>query len=88
MSEQNNFDVIVVGAGNAAMSAVFTFGGLGINENAQVVDPLDRALPGLHATGEVTGGFFHYNYPGGAGLMRGAVFGKRAGAHAAIFVQS
>lgn len=61
----------------------FTFGGLRINGNAQVVDLLGRPIPGLYATGEVTGGFFYYNYPGGAGLMRGAVFGRRAGTHAA-----
>jgi tricarballylate dehydrogenase len=61
----------------------FTFGGLRINGDAQVVDLLGRPIPGLYATGEATGGFFYYNYPGGAGLMRGAVFGRRAGTHAA-----
>ena len=62
---------------------MFTLGGLRINGNAQVVDLLGRPIPGLYATGEATGGFFYYNYPGGAGLMRGAVFGRRAGTHAA-----
>jgi tricarballylate dehydrogenase len=61
----------------------FTFGGLGINTDSQVVDTLGRAIPGLYATGEATGGFFFYNYPGGSGLTRGAVFGRRAGKHAA-----
>jgi len=28
-------------------------------------------------------GLFHSNYPGGTGLMSGAVFGRIAGAHAA-----
>jgi tricarballylate dehydrogenase len=27
--------------------------------------------------------FFHGNYPGGTGLTAGAVFGRRAGTHAA-----
>ncbi len=63
----------------------FTFGGLKINGDAQVVDLLGRDIPGLYATGEVTGGFFYYNYPGGAGLMRGAVFGRRAGTNAAKY---
>ena len=63
----------------------FTFGGLHINTDAQVVDVLGRAIPGLYATGEATGGFFYYNYPGGSGLTRGAVFGRRAGTHAAAF---
>jgi len=39
-------------------------------------------IPGLYATGEITGGFFYFNYPAGAGLMRGAVFGRIAGEQA------
>ena len=35
----------------------------------------------------MTGGFFYHNYPGGAGLMRGAVFGRLAGTHAARFAR-
>jgi tricarballylate dehydrogenase len=31
----------------------------------------------------MVGGLFHHNYPGGSGLMSGAVFGKIAGANAA-----
>jgi tricarballylate dehydrogenase len=37
----------------------------------------------LYACGEMVGGLFHVNYPGGTGLMSGAVFGRLAGAHAA-----
>ncbi|MCZ6728767.1 MAG: hypothetical protein O7C61_03570, partial [SAR324 cluster bacterium] len=40
-------------------------------------------IPGLFACGEMVGGIFHYNYPGGTGLMSGAVFGRIAGASAA-----
>jgi succinate dehydrogenase/fumarate reductase flavoprotein subunit len=36
------------------------------------------AIPGLHAAGELVGGLFYFNYPGGTGLMNGAVFGKIA----------
>ena len=61
----------------------FTFGGIRINADAAVVDYLERPIPGLFATGEMTGGFFYLNYPAGAGLMRGAVFGRLAGTHAA-----
>ena len=32
-------------------------------------------IPGLYACGEMVGGLFHGNYPGGTGLMSGAVFG-------------
>jgi tricarballylate dehydrogenase len=31
----------------------------------------------------LVGGLFYHNYPGGSGLMAGAVFGRRAGASAA-----
>jgi len=58
----------------------FTFGGLQTNKHAQVLDTMDNPIPGLYATGEIQG-LFYYNYPGAAGLMRGAVFGRIAGAH-------
>ncbi len=61
----------------------FTYGGLRIDEQAQVVDVAGRTVDGLWATGELTGGFFFHNYPAGSGLMRGAVFGRLAGAAAA-----
>lgn len=67
----------------ATVGITFTFGGIRINTNAEVVDYLERPIPGLFATGEMTGGFFYLNYPGGAGLMRGAVFGRIAGTNAA-----
>jgi tricarballylate dehydrogenase len=68
-----------------SLGITFTFGGLRINPHAEVVDYLERPIPGLFATGEITGGFFYLNYPAGAGLMRGAVFGRIAGTHAAQF---
>ncbi|MNC97263.1 Fumarate reductase flavoprotein subunit precursor [compost metagenome] len=40
-------------------------------------------IPGLFAAGELVGGIFWFNYPGGSGLTNGAVFGKIAGASAA-----
>ena len=63
----------------------FTFGGIKINACAEVVDVVDEAIPGLFAAGEVVGGIFYFNYPGGSGLTSGAVFGKVAGASAAAF---
>ena len=62
----------------------FTFGGIEINEQSQVLDGRGRVMPGLYAAGEITGGFFYHNYPVGSGLMRGAVTGRIAGAHAAL----
>ena len=61
----------------------FTFGGLKIDTNTQVQDNSDMPIPGLFAAGELTGGLFYNNYPGGSGLMSGAVFGKIAGENAA-----
>ncbi|GAA4046343.1 FAD-dependent tricarballylate dehydrogenase TcuA [Arthrobacter methylotrophus] len=61
----------------------FTFGGLKVNENAQAVDESGTPIPGLYAAGEMVGGLFSGNYPGGSGLTSGAVFGRLAGSHAA-----
>jgi tricarballylate dehydrogenase len=61
----------------------FTFGGLKIDESAQVLDRTDRPIPGLYACGESVGGLYYFNYPSGTGLTAGAVFGRIAGAGAA-----
>ena len=60
----------------------FTFGGLRIDSNAAVLNTDYRPIRGLYAAGELVGGLFYFNYPGGTGLMSGAVFGKIAGASA------
>jgi tricarballylate dehydrogenase len=57
----------------------FTFGGLRINSDAQVLNTDYQPIRGLYAAGELVGGLFYFNYPGGTGLMSGAVFGKIAG---------
>ena len=61
----------------------FTFGGLKIDEAARVIDGDGAPIAGLYAAGELVGGLFWGNYPGGTGLMAGAVFGKIAGTAAA-----
>jgi tricarballylate dehydrogenase len=62
----------------------FTFGGLRIVANTgQVRDTEDRPIEGLYAAGELVGGLFYHNYPGGTGLTSGAVFGRTAGEAAA-----
>jgi tricarballylate dehydrogenase len=65
----------------------FTFGGLRVDGTCRVLDTEDRSIPGLYAAGEMVGGIFYNNYPGGSGLMSGAVFGKLAGESAAAFVK-
>jgi tricarballylate dehydrogenase len=64
----------------------FTFGGLQINTSGEVQDMTDQSIPGLYAAGELVGGLFYENYPGGTGLMSGSVFGKLAGESAAAYV--
>ena len=60
----------------------FTFGGLRINTDGQVVDTDLKPITGLYAAGECVGGIFYFNYPGGSGLTTGSVFGKLAGTSA------
>jgi tricarballylate dehydrogenase len=62
----------------------FTFGGLRITpDRAQVVSTEGTPIPGLFASGEIVGGLFFHNYPGGTGLTAGSVFGRIAGEAAA-----
>jgi len=60
----------------------FSFGGLKIDTSARVIDTDGAVIPGLYAAGELVGGLFYFNYPGGTGLMNGAVFGRIAGTSA------
>jgi tricarballylate dehydrogenase len=60
----------------------FTFGGLKINKRAQVLSTANKPIPGLYASGDVVGLFFH-NYPGNTGQTRNAVFSQVAGREAA-----
>ena len=61
----------------------FSFGGVKISTAGQVEDTAGKPIPGLYAAGELVGGIFYHNYPGGTGLTSGAVFGKLAGSSAA-----
>jgi tricarballylate dehydrogenase len=57
----------------------FTFGGLRADVDGRVLDSAGQPVPGLYVCGEMLGGLFSGNYPGGTGLTSGAVFGRRAG---------
>jgi succinate dehydrogenase/fumarate reductase flavoprotein subunit len=62
----------------------FTFCGLAVNpETTAVVSSSNKEVEGLFCVGEMLGGLFYGNYPGGSGLTSGAVFGRRAGITAA-----
>lgn len=73
----------------------FTFGGLKTNpKTAAVVGQFDgdsvseeKDIEGLFAAGEIVGGLFSRNYPGGSGLMAGAVWARKAGEGAVKIVK-
>ncbi|KAI0157165.1 FAD/NAD(P)-binding domain-containing protein [Hypoxylon sp. FL1284] len=62
----------------------FTFGGLAVTPAAEVLsDETFRKIDGLWCAGELLGGLFWDNYPGGSGLTMGTVMGRIAGREAA-----
>lgn len=63
----------------------FTYGGVRINEKSEVINTFEKPISGLYAAGELVGGLFYFNYPGGSGLIAGSVFGRIAGESAARF---
>jgi len=73
---------------SATGGITFTFGGLKIDADARSIATDWRPIPGLYVCGEMVGGLFHFNYPGGTGLVSGAVFGRIAGRNAAAFAGS
>ncbi|MFN0315159.1 MAG: FAD-dependent tricarballylate dehydrogenase TcuA [Burkholderiales bacterium] len=75
----NTLDEPLFEAYAVTCGVTFTFGGLRINTDAQVLDTDGSPIRGLYAAGELVGGLFYLNYPGGSGLMSGAVFGRIAG---------
>lgn len=48
-----------------ACGITFTFGGLKIDTAARVINTQGHPIPGLFAAGELVGGLFYENYPGG-----------------------
>lgn len=68
---------------SATGGITFTFGGLKVNQAAQVIGTDWRPIKGLFCCGEMVGGLFYDNYPAGTGLVSGATFGRIAGRSAA-----
>ena len=60
----------------------FTFGGVDINTNAQVLNTSGDPIKGMYASGDVVGLFYH-GYVGSTGQTRNVVFSRRAAKHAA-----
>ena len=61
----------------------FTFGGIKTNGNGQVINTAGKVIPGIYAAGELVGELYYYNYLSATSVIRGAVFGRVAGKHAA-----
>ncbi len=66
---------------------VFTFGGVKVDTDARVLDGDGVAIPGLYAAGEVIG-LYHGTYTGATSVLKGLVFGRRAGIDIANAVAS
>ncbi|MEE9194235.1 MAG: FAD-dependent tricarballylate dehydrogenase TcuA [Alphaproteobacteria bacterium] len=60
----------------------FTFGGLAINTEAEVLNTSNQPIRGLYASGDIIGLFYH-NYPSCTGQTRNLVFSRKAGIRAA-----
>lgn len=58
-------------------SIVFTFGGLKVNAQAQVMSTEGEPIAGLYAAGE-TMGLYYGTYTGATSVLKGAVFGRLA----------
>ncbi len=60
----------------------FTFGGLKVDTKSRVINADGAVIPGLYAAGE-TIGLYYGTYAGATSVLRGCVFGRIAGQHAA-----
>jgi tricarballylate dehydrogenase len=63
-------------------SNVFTFGGLKIDSLGRVLNPQGDPIANLYAAGEIVGVYYRH-YTGATSVLKGLVFGRIAGAHAA-----
>jgi succinate dehydrogenase/fumarate reductase flavoprotein subunit len=82
--DEGPFMAVKVGCG-----VTFTFGGIAVDpKTAGVISNFTgKPVPGIFCAGEMVGGLFHENYPGGSGLTSGSVFGRKAGINAAQFAK-
>jgi len=73
-------DTPAFGAYPLIASVTFTYGGLKVTRNAEVVHGSGMRIPGLYAAGE-TMGIFYGLYTAATSVLRGLVFGRIAGRH-------
>lgn len=65
----------------------FSFGGVEITTDAEIIGTRGATIPGFYAAGNSTGGLFYDNYPGGTAQMNAAVYGKIAAETATEYLQ-
>ena len=75
---------VALSANRFSRGITFTYAGLKTDTAAHVLNNEGLRIPGLWAVSEISGGFFAFNYPGGSGLTKGAVFGRIAGREAVL----
>ncbi|MBO9356491.1 FAD-dependent oxidoreductase [Bordetella petrii] len=63
-------------------SGIITFGGVKTDADARVLNADGDVIPGLYAAGAMTG-IYYRRYPAATSVLRGATFGRIAGARAA-----
>lgn len=69
---------------SATGTAIFTHGGLRINDQAQVLDTTATPIPGLYAAGRSSASLIAQNYQGsGSSVSSALIFGRIAGKNAA-----
>ena len=68
-------------------SGIITFGGIKTNAKAEVLNSDGDCIPGLYAAGAMVGVYYR-RYPAATSVLRGATFGRIAGANAAKSRQS
>lgn len=65
-------------------ASTVSFGGVRINQKAQVLNLESTPIPRLYATGILVGGIYYQHYKSGCGLASGVAFGRLAGRYAAL----
>jgi flavocytochrome c len=65
-------------------SVLATYCGLTVDPQTRVLDVFGAPITGLHAAGEITGGFHGASYMAGSALTKALVFGRIAGRMASV----
>jgi fumarate reductase flavoprotein subunit len=66
----------------------YSMGGVKINDKTEVLNKDGKAIPGLFAAGEVTGGLHGNNRIGGNSVIDIVIFGRQAGVKSAEYIKA